>query len=165
MRFLVYLMLCLCFSLAQSNPISLVLERYLVSEQVQDGKSVEVLIDTIELQPGDIIEETLIASNVSDDSLGNISLELPVPNGTYYLAKSADTLVVAEEEIQPQFSFDSGNSFAYPPLMKEITVVEDGKEVIKTVEVKSEEYTHVRWLIPGLIVDEQISASFRARVR
>lgn len=152
-------------SLSQSNPIQLDLERFLVTEQVQDNETVEVLTETVDLSPGDVIEETLFASNVSDELLTGLSLDLPVPVGTYYLAESATTLVVAEAQIAPQFSFDSGTSFAYPPLMKEIMVVEDGKEVTKKVEVKAEEYTHVRWFIPGLNADENISASFRARVR
>ncbi len=150
---------------AQQSPINLSLERFLVNQETQEGELVDVLVPAFELVPSNVIEEQLTASNVTEESLAGISLELPIPQGTYFLADSALSLELANEVIRPQFSFDSASSFAFAPLFKMVTVLEDGKEVQKEVMVDPSEYTHVRWLITSLEPQENVMASFRAVVR
>ena len=160
-----WLAIALCSLTQAQAPLTLNLERFLVTQEEQEGKVIDVLSEAFESQPGQIIQETLTASNVSSDLLKQIGLVIPVPEGTSYLAQTANPLSLTNQIIIPEFSFDGGNNFAQPPLMKSVKLIEDGKEVEKEVEVLPEEYTHVRWLVPTLDSKEQISVSFRAMVR
>ena len=44
-------------------------------------------------------------------------------------------------------------------------MVEGGKEVEKEVEVKPEEYTHVRWVIPEMPKGTKVQVSLRTVVK
>ena len=50
-------------------------------------------------------------------------------------------------------------------VLERVRVVENGKEVEREVEVKPEEYTHVRWLIPELPKGGKVQVSLRTMVR
>lgn len=147
------------------SPIELNLERFLINELEQDGESTEILSPALELQPGQMIQEIVAASNMSDTSLSSIDLVLPVPEGTFYMAETAVQIHFTDHMVAPQFSFDLGKTFSFPPLLKTITVIENGKEVLKEVEVSPKDYTHVRWLVPQLLAQEEVTASFKAVVR
>lgn len=69
------------------------------------------------------------------------------------------TLVTAE------FSYDGGKSYGKPPLKRKVRVVENGKEVEKEVEVKPEEYTHARWVLPELGAKQSVLLKLRTVVR
>ena len=164
-RLILVAVLVIAFVQAQKEPLYVTLERFLVTEELKEGETVEVLSSAFELLPGDLFEETLTAKNVSEDLLKGLSLELPIPAGTYYLEDTANSLDLSSQVVRPEFSFDDGLTFAYPPLFKKVTVVENGKEVMKDILVKPEDYTHVRWFVAELEPDLSLTASFRAVVR
>lgn len=148
----------------EGSPLRLELQRFLVIEQQQDGEQVETLVPALELQPGDTMEESLTALNVSDRSLGDIQLVVPIAVNTAYLAGSASELLLAATPVEPEFSFDNGLTFAHPPLKRTIVVIENGIRTESEVVVEPQEYTHVRWSIPVLAPEQDVVVAFRAVV-
>jgi len=117
------------------------------------------------VRPGDVLEWRLVAENRAQGDLRQVALVIPIPKETYYLEGSAKPLQVGGTIVPPEFSFDGGKTFGRPPLKKRIRVVENGKEVEKEVEVKPEEYTHARWVIPVLSKGDKVMVSLRTIVR
>ncbi|MGQ9735241.1 MAG: hypothetical protein ACUVUP_01385 [Thermaceae bacterium] len=115
--------------------------------------------------PGDVLEWRLVARNLSDSPLRQAALVIPIPKETFYIEGSAKPLAYSGKTILPEFSADGGRTFSRPPLKKRIRVQEGGKEVEKEVEVKPEEYTHVRYLIPELKAKDKLEVSIRTEVR
>ncbi|WP_243030869.1 hypothetical protein [Thermus altitudinis] len=153
-------LLILAMALAQA--LSLDLRPYLV--KVVEGK--EVLEENpLGVKPGDILEWRLAAENRSQGPLRQVALVIPIPKETYYLEGSAKPLVLGSATIRPEFSFDGGKTFGFPPLKKRIRVVENGKEVEKEVEVKPEEYTHARWVVPEVPKGAKVQVSLRTVVK
>jgi hypothetical protein len=164
-RWVTLLVFVFTYALAQQSPLELKLERFVITQVEQEGEMTELRAAAFESRPGDMIEEVLTATNLTDNALAGVTLEIPVPVGSSYLADSATVLDSGGEIIVAQFSFDNGSSFGFAPLFKTITVLEDGKEVVKEVLVDPTEYTHVRWLLSNFSANAELTASFRAVVR
>jgi hypothetical protein len=92
-------------------------------------------------------------------------LVIPIPKETAYQALSAQTFKQGDAQVSPEFSFDGGAKYASPPLKKKVKVNENGKEVEKEVEVKPEEYTHARWVLPSMGSKEKALLKLRVAVR
>ncbi|RTI00107.1 hypothetical protein CSW29_06465 [Thermus scotoductus] len=137
----------------------------LTFQVVQAQGQKEELRQALEVRPGDILEYRLEAENVSNAPQKQVSLVLPIPKETAYLEGSATVLELRGLRILPTFSYDGGKTFGLPPLKRKVKVVEGGKEVEKEVEVKPEEYTHVRWVIPELGPKEKVVLKARVIVR
>lgn len=129
--------------------------------QVKEGK--EVLVEALEVAPGEVVVWRLLAENKGKDPLRQVALVIPIPKETVFL--EAPVLLFKGAQIRPEFSFDGGRTFGFPPLKKRVRVVEGGKEVEKEVEVKPEAYTHARYLIPELKPGEKVEVTVRTRVR
>ncbi|WP_347242082.1 hypothetical protein [Thermus sp.] len=155
-----FALLALAVALAQA--LGLDLRPYLV--KVVEGKEVYEE-NPPAVKPGDVLEWRLLAENRSQGDLRQVALVIPIPKETYYLEGSAKPLQVGGATLRPEFSFDGGKTFGLPPLKKRVRVVEGGKEVEKEVEVKPEEYTHVRWVVPLLSKGAKVSVSLRTVVR
>jgi hypothetical protein len=152
-------------ALAQvASPLRLELQRFLVVEQAENGESTEEFVPALQLQPGDVMLESLTALNVSDSTLGGIALVVPVANDTAYIDGSASLPLVAGAPVVPTFSFDNGLTFALPPLKRTIVVIENGVRTEREVDVAANEYTHVRWEITTLAPQDEVVVSFRAVV-
>lgn len=157
--------LALAFGLAQTrNAISLDLQAFRVLSVQENGKSVEKLEAALEATPGQLIEYRLEAKNTSNAALRQVALVIPIPRTTAYQALSAAPLRFGQSLVAPQFSLD-GRNFAFPPLKRKVKVLENGKEVEREVEVKAEEYTHARWVLPQMATQENVVLSLRAMVR
>lgn len=152
--------LALLIALAQA--LGLDLKPYLV--RVVEGKEIYEE-NPVAVKPGDVLEWRLVAENRAQGALRQVALVIPIPKETAYLDGSAKPLSLNGSTIRPEFSFDGGRTFGVPPLKKRVRVVENGKEVEKEVEVKPEEYTHVRWLIPELPKGGKVQVSLRTMVR
>ncbi|WP_244452347.1 hypothetical protein [Thermus thermophilus] len=152
----------LLVSLALAQALTLDLRPYLV--KVVEGEEVYEA-NPLAVRPGDVLEWRLVAENRSQGDLRQVVLVIPIPKETYYLEGSAKPLQVGGATLLPEFSFDGGKTFGKPPLKKRIRVVENGKEVEKEVEVKPEEYTHARWVIPLLPKGAKVTVSLRTIVR
>ncbi|KGQ22975.1 hypothetical protein [Thermus filiformis] len=153
-------LLLLALALAQS--LSLDLRPYLV--QVVDGKEVYQENPT-QVKPKDVLEWRLEAENRTEAPLRQVVLVIPIPKETYYLEGTAKPLVLKGATIHPEFSYDGGKTYGKPPLKKRVRVVENGREVEREVEVKPEEYTHVRWVIPELPAKAKVQVLLRTVVR
>uniref|UniRef100_A0A7V4E7G7 DUF11 domain-containing protein n=1 Tax=Thermus tengchongensis TaxID=1214928 RepID=A0A7V4E7G7_9DEIN len=149
-------------ALALAQALSLDLRPYLV--KVVEGKEVYEE-NPLAVKPGDVLEWRLAAENRSQGTLRQVALVIPIPKETYYLEGSAKALTLNGSTIRPEFSFDGGKTFGFPPLKKRVRVVENGKEVEKEVEVKPEEYTHARWVIPEMAKGARVQVSLRTVVR
>ncbi|WP_051913558.1 hypothetical protein [Thermus caliditerrae] len=156
----VWVFFALALALAQA--LSLDLRPYLV--KVVEGKEVYEE-NPLAVKPGDVVEWRLVAENRSQGALRQVALVIPIPKETYYLEGSAKVLALNGSTIRPEFSFDGGKTFGFPPLKKRVRVVENGKEVEKEVEVKPEEYTHARWVIPEMAKGARVQVSLRTVVR
>ncbi|WP_457636840.1 hypothetical protein [Oceanithermus sp.] len=152
------------------NPVKLELTSYKVIVTVgEEAKRVEKLVPATEVAPGDVLEWRLRAVNTSDQALKDVAMVIPIPPQTYYQKGSAValTLVIdgSKTVVKPQFSFDGGKTFGFPPLFKEVKIKEDGKEVVKKVQVPPEEYTHARWVLPVMQPGETVEVFLRTVVR
>lgn len=159
------LLLCIPQAFAQNgSPLGLELERFLVVPDEQDGASVESLLTALELQPGDVMQESLTAFNIADYRISDIVLMLPIASATTYLPGSASPIELGGRQVLPEFSFDGGATFAHPPLKRIVVVLENGIRTEKEVDVEPSEYTHIRWRIPWLDPQQSAVVSFRAVV-
>lgn len=158
--------LMLAFVLAQAQTaVRLDLQAFRVLTVQTNGKTVEKFEMATNARPGQLIEYRLEAVNATDRQLKQVALVIPIPRTTAYQALSAAPLRLGETLIAPQFSFDGGNNYAFPPLKRMVRVQENGKEVEKEVEVKPEEYTNVRWVVPQLTAKENVQLKLRTVVR
>lgn len=158
--------LMLAFALAQSQDVvKLDLQAFRVLTVQDNGKTVEKFEIATDARPGQLIEYRLEAANTTDRQLRQVALVIPIPHSTAYQALSAAPLRLGQTLIAPQFSFDGGISYGVPPLKRMVRVMENGKEVEKEVEVKPEEYTHVRWVLPQLTAKENVMLKLRTVVR
>lgn len=152
----------LALALALAQALTLDLKPYLV--KVAEGKET-FEENPLRVKPGDILEWRLVAENRSQGPLRQVALVIPIPKETYYLEGSAKPLTLNGVTIRPEFSFDGGKSFGFPPLKKKVRVVENGKEVEKEVEVKPEEYSHARWVVPEIPKGTKVQVALRTAVR
>ncbi|MCS6869231.1 hypothetical protein [Thermus sp.] len=154
------LFLALLVALAQA--LNLDLRPYLV-KAVEGKETYEE--NPLGVRPGDLLEWRLLAENRSQGALRQVALVIPIPKETRYLEGTAKPLSLGSATIRPEFSFDGGKTFGFPPLKKRVRVVENGKEVEKEVEVKPEEYTHARWVLPEMPKGARVQVSLRTVVK
>ena len=154
----------LVWVLAQ-GPIALDLAAYKVTLSEVDGKQVEKFQLALGGKPGEVLEYRLEAGNTSDKPLRQVALVIPIPKETVYQAKSAQAYRLGEMQVAPEFSFDGGAKYGLPPLMKKVKVMENGKEIEKMIEVKPEEYTHARWVLPEMAAKDKALLKLRVAVR
>ncbi|GGR68918.1 hypothetical protein GCM10008959_33720 [Deinococcus seoulensis] len=149
-------------ALAQNaSPLSLDLSTALVRSVKVDGKVTEQLSPNPRtVLPGDVISQIVTVRNTSKNPLASVPVTLPVPKATMYVAPEKGMNVALTE-----YSIDGGKTFAVAPLKKKITVTENGKSVIKEVEVKPSEYTTVRWTIREISANQALKFGYRAQVR
>lgn len=131
----------------------------------EENRPVERLEPALDAKPGQIVEYQLTAVNTQSSPLRQVALVIPIPPNTAYQAGSALTLPLGNTLIVPEFSFDGGRSYALPPIKRKLKVVENGKEVEKEVEVKPEEYTHARWVIPQMEPKQTLTLKLRVVVK
>ncbi|MDW8425502.1 MAG: hypothetical protein RMK51_06180 [Meiothermus sp.] len=145
--------------------IRLDLKAHRVVTVQQEGKTLERLEAALDVKPGQVIEYQLNAQNTTEKPLRQVALIIPIPANTAYQALSAQPLQLGETLVTAEFSFDGGRTFGRPPLKRKVRVVENGKEVEKEVEVKPEEYTHARWVLPELGAKQTVLLRLRTVVR
>ncbi|GAA0500528.1 hypothetical protein [Deinococcus depolymerans] len=143
------------------SPLTLKAATLVVTQETRDGKKVEVLTDASKAQviPGSVLSLTQTFKNVSKGALSSIVLNMKVDPATTF---QQATCTVGG--VTTQYTTD-GRTFAAAPLMKTVTVTENGKSVQKKVEVKPSEYTGVRWNIARLNAGQEGTCAIRATVK
>lgn len=156
---------------------SLVIEAktYRVVQIQQDGKTVERLEEALGVRPGDVLEFQYEVSNTTIDPLRGVVVTVDLvkigglnPDGSKalaYLPATASVLKLGELTLTPDFSYDGGRIYGKAPLRRKVRQLEGGKETEKEVEVRPEEYTHVRWVIPQLAANSKVLLKLRVTVR
>jgi len=153
-------------ALAQTvGDLRLDLKAFRVVSVQEQNRTVERLEAALDAKPGQLIEYQLTAQNTRTNPLRQVALVIPIPPTTFYQAPSALPVRLGDTLVTPEFSFDGGKSYGRPPLKRKLRVLENGKEVEKEVEVKPEEYTHVRWVIPQVEPRQTLILSLRVVVR
>jgi len=149
-------------ALAQStSPLVLDYTQSLVRNVTANGKTTEQRTPNYtRVRLGDLLAQNLVARNVSNRTLKNLVLRLPVPNSMVYVAPDG-TLPAG---VRAEYSVDRGKTFSTAPL-KTVTVTENGKSVTKQVEAKPNEYQAVRWVIGSLPAGTELRVGFRAQVK
>ncbi|MFT2719501.1 hypothetical protein ACMT4L_05800 [Deinococcus sp. A31D244] len=145
----------------QTSPLTLKAATLVVTQETRDGKKVEVLTDASKKQviPGTVLSLTQTFKNVSTGALSGIALNMKVDPATTFQQASCTV-----GGVTTQYTTD-GKTFAAAPLMKTVTVTENGKSVQKKVEVKPSEYTGVRWNIARLNAGQEGTCAMRATVK
>jgi len=152
------------------SQVRLELSSYRVTTYTDEqGHKLERLEPALKVGPGDVLEWRLRAANTSGQRLKNVALVIPIPPQTYYLEGTAAPLKIkrGEQEVValPEFSYDGGKHYGRPPLYKEVTVEENGKKVVRKVQVAPEEYTHVRWVLSEMDPEQAVEVFLRTKVR
>ncbi|WP_104991550.1 DUF11 domain-containing protein [Deinococcus sp. NW-56] len=157
------LLVLLGTALAQgTSPLMLNLTQSLIQTVQEGGKATEKRTPNYtKVRPGDLLAQTVTARNVSAKALANVAVRLPVPAGHVYVAPDG----TAPAGVRTEYSIDGGKTFAPAPLKRKVTVTENGKTVIKEVEVKPGEYQAVRWTIAALPAGTEKTLGFRVQVK
>lgn len=158
--------LLLTLAMAQSrNDIRLDLKAFRVLSVQEANRITEKLEAALDVRPGQLIEYQLNAQNTTDNTLRQVALIIPIPSSTAYQALSAQPLRLGETLVTAEFSFDGGRTYGKLPLIRKVKVVENGKEVEKEIEVKPEEFTHARWVLPQMSAKQAVLLKLRTVVR
>ena len=124
----------------------------------KDGKAVTEYASAETSARGDILRFVITYTNKGEGDLTNANVVDPVPQGTVYVADSAegaDTVIT--------FSADNGTTFATAPL-KQTVQKPDGTTEAK--EVPPEAYTHVKWTVKQALKPGAAGqVSFKVRVK
>lgn len=144
-----------------AEPLSLNLMMSLIKSVTLDGKVTEQTVaNPRSVFPGDVISQVITVKNNTGRAIQNVPVKLPVPRSTVYLA-AEQGLNAARVE----YSIDGGKTFATAPLMKSVTVTENGKAVTRMVEVKPSEYNAVRWIVNELPAGQSLKLGYRVQVK
>lgn len=130
-----FVLAILSLSLAQTNPVAIAVESFIVSEVTQDdGTTAERFTPATSARPGQVVEYRFTAVNEGETTLpaGNVVVAGPIPDGLRYVEGSATP---SSERVAAEFSGDDGTNYQQPP----VTV---GGET-----VPPEAYDAVRWTI------------------
>jgi uncharacterized repeat protein (TIGR01451 family) len=152
---------------------------YLAQIDAQTGKEKLVATDTV--QPGDVIEYMIEATNTTDTAVQGLALVGPVPSPTKllpawyqaildFLAGKGDApvfcvLTLKDADPQsiimlvsklPELSIDGGKTYSQPP----VSYVINGE----TKQATPDMFTHIRWTIDVLDPGEKAEISYRVVV-
>ena len=113
--------------------------------------------DATALRPGDVIEYTLLFTNVTATDVADVVLKDPVPEGMVLIPGTA---VADREDVAADYSIDGAETWSAEPTV----VVQQGGRSVR-MSAPAERYTHVRWIIQGTVSPgAQVIARFHARV-
>ncbi len=153
----------LALTLAQTEPVTVKLEAFVVSTITkEDGTTEEQFTEAKEARPGQVVEYRVVVTNVSDETLpaSNAIITGPIPSTTVYIADSATP---SSAGAMLEYSADGGQTFSVPPVM--IKVKNDKGEEVE-VEATPEQYTAARWIIlQALEPKQELIFKYRVTVK
>ena len=125
---------------------------------VESGKTIvkRVAADTVE--SGQTIFYTLTVTNSGDEKATNVVLNNPVPEGTTYVANSANG-----KGTKIGFSADGGKYFDIPSRLT-VEVKQDSGTIKKQV-ASPDQYTHIRWTISEVLPGANLALGYEAKVK
>lgn len=154
--FFTCLLCLLANSNAQDNPVSVVLEIYVVSEVTTDSGVSERFEQADSARPGQTVEYRLIVTNQDSTTLpeGTVVITGPIPESTTFIANSATP---SSTSVLTEYSLD-GSTFSEPPLF---TTNDSGEQV----NADPSNYRAVRWtLLTPFEPEAQVTLVYRVTV-
>lgn len=155
-----------------SQPLTVKLEAFQVKTVQEGGKTVEKLVPSTKTLPGDVIVYQLNFTNNLTSPITGLVQPFAVPVKTSFISQECTLpgvradFTIDEREVDKQGLVTNLDKLKYAaaPLKKTVTVTENGKKVQKTVEVKPNEYTALRWSFPPVPAKQTVSCSMRIKV-
>lgn len=147
-----------------------------VSDVDAEGRPVERFETALDVAPGSVLEYRLVAQVLGIGEVRGLVLDLPIAEGTTYVAQTLTLLAAAEAfdptswspsalEHQRVFRRDEMASYAPEPLMETVTVIVDGKEVEEMQPLPLSAYRHARVVIEVVEAGRTVVMTLRTRVR
>lgn len=172
LNFLVVLSLLSGVASAQgSQPLNIKLESFQVKTVQEGGKTVEKLVPSTQSLPGDVIVYQLNFTNNLTSPITGLVQPFAVPIKTSFISQQCTfpgvrvDFTIDEREVgQGVVTNLDKLKYAAAPLKKTVTVTENGKKVQKTIEVKPNEYTALRWSFPPVPAKQTVSCSMRVKI-
>jgi len=135
------------------------LESHMSAWLVKQQENNEVLKPAGEAGPGDVIEYRMTYKNTQASPLSALTISVPVPDNTAYVAESAATPVKSQFEA----SIDGGKTWEHEPI-KRLRKTAEGK--LRMTDIPVSEYTNIRWLAENPIQPaEQQAFTYRVQVK
>jgi len=114
--------------------------------------------DSNALLPGDVVQYSLVFTNVTDAPVRSVEFTDPMPPGLTYVTQSARS---DRSDVVVEYSVDGGTTYSEQPMVEQVA---GGQR--RLVPAPPESYTHVRWRIEGWVQPgAQVTAEFRAELR
>lgn len=156
-------------------PAKVTAATYKVEQVTENGKTVEKLVDASKgVLPTNILQFSQKLDNLSGKPLTGVRLALPIPGAVTYLSQQCNvggvqaTYSLDKNVVDPKTgSITNINTRKYgaAPLMKTVTVKENGVDVKKEVQAGPADYTAVRWNLPNLTAGQSVECSVRVKVK
>lgn len=157
MAFFVVLMLSPVMAWAQPKiQIESTVETEITVEE--GGRKVVKRVPAKTIEPGAVLIYTVRVSNKGDEKATALIVNNPVPNGTFYIGKSAEG-----KGSRISFSVDGGKTFDNPGRLIHEQKLANGKT--KKRKAAPEHYTHIRWLIDEVPAGKASKLGFRVKVK
>ncbi len=111
-------------------------------------------LEPVNIIPGDKVVYTTQYHNTSTQNIRNVLITNPIPKGLFYLKDSAK-----QPKTTVTYSIDGGKTFNLPSQLK--TTQKDGKQR----PALTQDYTHIRWKIRTISVNEKGAVHFKAQLK
>ena len=128
-----------------------------ISVQI-NGKTELKRVPAENIDPGEIIINTINFNNSGDEEANNIVLNIPLPTELSYIAGTAKG-----EGSNVTFSIDGGKSYKRASLLTYEVVLANGKR--QSRKATPDSYTHIRWVVNSIPSGGVGSVSYRGRVK
>lgn len=135
-----------------SGPVSSVLQVFKITE---DAEGNEVVTETTEVKPGDLLEYRITYTNNDAGPITDLRPMLPVPTGMAYVKGSA------QPALESASLTTAGGEFLPIPITRQVRKP-DG--TLTNEEVPAREYRRLRWLVESLEVGESVILVARVTV-
>ena len=143
---------------AQAAPLAINITAQKETVSIENGTEIRRLLPATETQSGEIIFFTLNYSNSGEQTIRNVVLDDPIPEGMTYLPGT-----IWGEDADILFSIDQGASYKKPSLLTYEFI--DAQGVTTKRMASPEEYTNIRWVISEVASGSKGQVGFKIRVR
>ncbi len=118
------------------------------------GQTIIKRLEPFNMIPADKVVYTTQYHNTGTQNARNVLITNPIPKGLFYLKGSAE-----QPKTTVTYSIDGGKTFSPPPQLK--ITQKDGKQR----PALAQDYTHIRWKIQSISVNEKGSVHFKAQLK
>ncbi|MBB5377664.1 hypothetical protein HNQ07_003163 [Deinococcus metalli] len=132
----------------------------LVKVTTDGGKRTETLVASpLTVVRGDVLVEEVTVQNVGRQTLPQVTVTMPMPNGTSFTGQAT----AASGRITLAYSTDGGRNFTPTP-QHISSVTQNGKTVLQKSAAPMGEVTNVRWNVRDVKAGETLKLTYRVSV-